>query len=259
MKIVTANGKRRLVLKAADLVRTGSGRTASKREEIPPIPSADNYFVHQVGDAWYISPKSNPNIRGRSAPSREVAEERLRATVEMDVGDWHKKYDYKIANQDLYDYDDDEQHVPDADVDAIADLNWPHDNDPVEGEEGNRIYAGDIVQRVVWDVERGDDIEPNELGMIGLAGDSRNVGGLHFGDADYWRERLNEDYGREGGDVINIIVAEGDRIMEDRQYATDPDTGEKAYSAILLTSRKVLRYGIDWVFSGEKFQEGNPV
>jgi hypothetical protein len=61
---------------------------------------------------------------------------------------------------------------------------------------------------------------------------------------------LEQDYGRNKNEarVIEIITQEGDMLVEDSQYCTDPDTGDKASSFVLLTKRIVLEYGKDWVF-----------
>ena len=132
----------------------------------------------------------------------------------------------------------------DPDIKAVADMNLPADDD-YQPSEGESIY------RVVWDMKKGQDIEVHDLGIVGLRGSGNGVYGIHVtSDPEYWKRRAGEDFGREveKSQVINIYCSEGDMYVEDEQYATDPDTGIKASSFILLTKRKVLKYGGDWDF-----------
>ena len=112
---------------------------------------------------------------------------------------------------------------------------------------------GETVGRVIWEAVPGE-LETNSLDAVGLSG-PKCVRALHWGDTDYWIERLALDYDRDPEDakVIIICISEADRLVEDVQYMTDPDTGEKAESGILLTARKVLQRGIDFVLEGENF------
>ena len=132
----------------------------------------------------------------------------------------------------------------DAEILAVAEMNSPADDDyqPSKGER---------LPRVVWDVQAGQDIKTHRLSNVGLRGDGQGVYGLHVsGDTDYWMDRMDKDFGRDPqtAKVIEIISNEGDMLVDDPQYATDPETGDKASSFVLLTKRNVLKYGRDWVF-----------
>lgn len=126
----------------------------------------------------------------------------------------------------------------------VAELNLPVEDNyqPIEGER---------IERVVWGIKKGNDIKTHDLGTLGLRGCGMGVYGIHVtSDPEYWIDRMYQDYGREKklARVIEIICINGDMYVEDEQYVTDPETGEKASSFILLTRRNVLKYGQDWVF-----------
>lgn len=132
----------------------------------------------------------------------------------------------------------------DNDIFVVAEMNLPAEDD-------YQPDGGERLERVVWGVKKGQNIETHELDYLGLKGKGRGVYGIHIsGDTDYWIDRLEQDYGRSRKEarIIEIIANEGDMLVEDPQYSTDPDTGIKASSYILLTKRKILRYGVDWVF-----------
>ena len=105
---------------------------------------------------------------------------------------------------------------------------------------------GDVWERVVWG-KIPDEIIPHRPSVVGLP-NGEGVYGLHVGDAYYWRSRLSKDYDRpkRSAKVIEIKLAQGDRLVDDPQYATDPDTGDKSPSYVLLTSRQILRKGVDF-------------
>jgi hypothetical protein len=132
----------------------------------------------------------------------------------------------------------------DPDIRAVADMNIPADEDyqPREGE---------AIERVVWGVKKGDDIKTYDLSGCGCEGYNRGVYGIHVtSDPEYWIRRLAADYGHDPrkARIIYIFTAKGDMYVEDPQYVTDPDTGYKSSSFVLLTKRKVLKYGTDWKF-----------
>lgn len=138
----------------------------------------------------------------------------------------------------------------DKDVDAIADQNLPVDGGVLT------IDAKTEFNRVVEGAKPGDTLETNSLGALGVEGKSSTVRGVHVtDDPEYWKRILEEDYGRTDQRVIKVRPAPGDRLIEDPQYAMDPEGGDKAHSAILLTKRKTLKYGVDWVFDDEQFQQ----
>ena len=115
------------------------------------------------------------------------------------------------------------------------------------------IEPGDTFSRVAFGVKQGQDITTHSF--------PGNVYGVWVsGDTDYWTDRLVKDYGVDARLAKNIKVraVEGDRLIEDFEYMTDPDTGDKADSAILITSRPTLKYGADWVFEDELFQDEMP-
>jgi len=111
------------------------------------------------------------------------------------------------------------------------------------------LKAGDMLTRVVWgDID--DVIYPPNTGVVGLSTYQNGaVAAMHVsGDTDYWINRLAEDYGRDPKDakIITIYAEEGDRLVDDPQYAADPETGIKADSAVLVTHRDELRRGVDF-------------
>jgi len=132
----------------------------------------------------------------------------------------------------------------DKDILSVAELNIPAEDD-------YQPSSGERLERVVWGIKKGQDISTYKLSNVGLKGDGRGVHGIHIsGDTDYWIDRLEQDYGRnkDEAQIIEIVANDGDMLVEDPQYSTDPDTGDKASSFILLTKRKILKYGRDWVF-----------
>lgn len=116
------------------------------------------------------------------------------------------------------------------------------------------IEAGDVFSRMEFGIRQGQDIQTYDMG--------KGVYGVWVsGDTDYWKDRLVKDYGADESEAKNIKIraAAGDKMIEDFAYMTDPDTGIKADSAILLTTRPVLKYGIDWVFEDVNFFDERPV
>jgi hypothetical protein len=126
--------------------------------------------------------------------------------------------------------------------------------DALDLDETTPIKAGEEVSRVIWGTV-GDVIELQTLDNLDIAQGERVVRGVHFGDTDFWTEKLAEDYGRdpESATIIDITVADGDRLLEDTNYSTPEEGGERAYSGVLATARTVLRRGIDFVVSGESY------
>jgi hypothetical protein len=129
-----------------------------------------------------------------------------------------------------------------------------HDLDLAEN--AGEVEAGEGIGRVVWE-DPGNTIETNEPSAVGLPG-SKDVRAIHVtSDEDYWIRRLAEDYGRDRKNAkrLTIRLAQGDILADDVQYMTDPDTGLKADSAILLTTRKTLRRGVDFVVGDEPWAD----
>ncbi len=114
----------------------------------------------------------------------------------------------------------------------------------------------EIVQRAVWNVKKGDELELAEPDDLSIDG-SKNLGVVHISsESDYWGQKLVDDYDREGEyKIIEIAPTAQDRIIEDIQYAIPDDSGVKKDSGILVTPRKKLIYGKDWVFKGEEFTD----
>ncbi|MBU2249172.1 MAG: hypothetical protein KKD77_20665, partial [Gammaproteobacteria bacterium] len=123
--------------------------------------------------------------------------------------------------------------------------------DVLLAEEGALPTLGQTGQRVVYG-EVQDKIPLNPALALGLP-ESKGIYAVHIGDVDYWRGRLEKDYGRDPQEstVIEIRITPEDMIAKDIQYMTDPETGEKADSGILLTTRKFLRRGVDFRVEGE--------
>jgi hypothetical protein len=119
------------------------------------------------------------------------------------------------------------------------------------------ITDGEQLPRVVWGAKKGQTLKTKSADRVGIKTPNKGVYGLHVGDPDYWKTRLAKDYDQDEGGAQNIIIRAnaGDRVVDDPQYATDPDTGEKSDSGVLLTARKELQYGKDWVFDGEEFTD----
>ena len=100
----------------------------------------------------------------------------------------------------------------DNDILSIAELNIPADDD-------YQPSPGEHLQRVVWDIKKGQDINTHKLSYIGLRGeDNKGIYGIHIsGDTDYWINRLEQDYDRDSREakIIEIIANEGDMLVED--------------------------------------------
>lgn len=106
--------------------------------------------------------------------------------------------------------------------------------------------TGNILSRVVW--EKTPMIEAHDLNTVSLK-DYPGVYALHVGDTEFWFYRLIHDYGNDSTAwEIAIKPARGDVLVEDVQYAIPDESGNKAYSAILLTTRRILRAGRDFTY-----------
>lgn len=114
--------------------------------------------------------------------------------------------------------------------------------------------AGDTFERAVWVKGFPDDFKMNSLEAVSIdpAG-TRGIYACHVGDPDYWIPRLAEDYERSPklAKVIRIRLKSGDAVVEDVQYAMDPEGGMKADSAIILSSRSKLRRYRDFLYEGQ--------
>lgn len=130
-----------------------------------------------------------------------------------------------------------------------------------EFEQPEWYSPGDNQTRVVWDLKAGDTIPLDKPSERGIEGDFDQLGAIHTGDTDYWTERLSEDYNRDASEakVILIRTDQDDVLIDDPQYAMDPEGGDKATANVLLTARKELKYGVDWVFDGEEFSKPEPL
>lgn len=128
-----------------------------------------------------------------------------------------------------------------------------------EPEWASHFSPGDeVLERVVWGVKIGQDIATNSLSAVDILGD-KSIRALHVtGDAGYWIDLLSDEYDRDKQEaqIIEIKTLPTDRVVDDVQYAIDPDGGMKADSAILLTTRQVLHYGDDWWFKGKPVKAG---
>lgn len=106
---------------------------------------------------------------------------------------------------------------------------------------------GNTLSRVVW--QKTPTLEAHELDVVSLA-KYPGVYALHVGDAEYWFYRLIHDYGNDSTAwEIDIKPARGDVLVEDVQYAIPDESGNKAPSAILLTTRRTLREGKDFTYA----------
>jgi hypothetical protein len=120
--------------------------------------------------------------------------------------------------------------------------------DQMHAEILNDDVSDTTFSRVIW--QNSNSVETNSLDVLGLAdssGQFPGVYGLHVGDVDFWFHKLIDDYGNEATAwEIEILPARGDVLVEDVQYAIPDDSGFKAESGILLTTRKILREGKDF-------------
>jgi hypothetical protein len=119
------------------------------------------------------------------------------------------------------------------------------DNAGVEIVDDDLSY--NTLTRVVW--EKTPTIETHQLDVVSLE-NYPGVYALHVGDADFWFYRLVHDYGNDWTAwEVEITPARGDVLVEDVQYAIPDESGNKGYSAILLTTRRVLREGKDFRYA----------
>jgi len=110
---------------------------------------------------------------------------------------------------------------------------------------------GDTVQRVVYG-KIGSRITPNTTGVLNIPGDP-DIGGLHVTrDVNFWKKQLNRDYNRpeKSAQIIHIKVAPGDIFLADHNFTRLPES-ERPSSAILVTSRKILKQGEDFYIEGK--------
>ena len=119
--------------------------------------------------------------------------------------------------------------------------------------------SGNTLSRVVW--ERTSTIETHELNVVSLD-DYPGVYAVHVGDPEFWFYRLIHDYANDHTAwVIEIKPARGDVLVEDVRYSIPDESGNKGYSAILLTTRSLLREGKDFTYGQElKYdQDSDPI
>ncbi|MFH1690409.1 MAG: hypothetical protein ABIE42_09260 [Candidatus Eisenbacteria bacterium] len=125
----------------------------------------------------------------------------------------------------------------------------------VEADEDEWLMVGERIPRVLFGA-LPNSLRTHHLALLGLTPFPHpHVFGLHVtSDPEYWIYRLSEDYDYTLDDarVIEIEVLPGDRLAYDVQYMTDPDSGEKASSSVLLTTRRVLRLGTDFFVSDDE-------
>ena len=114
------------------------------------------------------------------------------------------------------------------------------------------LEEGDVFTRVVWG-EIPDVIDPNSLDIVGMEQVGDDLRAIHVTDEpEFWSQKLQEDYGREGpGTVVEIEAMEGDILTDDPQYAIPEETGYMADSKVLITGRKIFRKGKDFIVKGE--------
>lgn len=113
--------------------------------------------------------------------------------------------------------------------------------------------TGNTLSRVVW--EKTPIIETNDLEALSLD-NHPGIYGLHVGDVEYWFHKLIDDYGNASTAwEIQITAARGDVLINDVQYAIPDESGDKADSAILLTTRRILREGKDFRYVRELVDE----
>jgi len=119
---------------------------------------------------------------------------------------------------------------------------------------------GDTWPRVVW--ERTATLQTHDLEQVGLAdhrGEYPSLRALHTGDPNFWFQRLVNDYGRDPHAwVAKIKLIEGDLITDDVQFQNADVHGNKASSHILITTRTVLREGVDFEYTEELTEEDLP-
>lgn len=108
-----------------------------------------------------------------------------------------------------------------------------------------KAEASERLYRVIW-TSPTQDIIPNTLDAVGLADSSKdfpNLRAVHItNDPEYWADKLTEDYERGGKyHIVEIEAIEGDAIADDPQYAIPDESGYKADSHILVTSREAFK------------------
>jgi hypothetical protein len=109
--------------------------------------------------------------------------------------------------------------------------------------------TGNTLSRVVW--EKTPRIEAHKLDVVSLK-NYPGVYAMHVGDADFWFHKLVDDYGNDTTAwEISIKPVRGDVLVEDVQYTIPDESGNKEYSAILLTTRRILREGRDFTYVRE--------
>jgi len=226
---------------------------AEVREEPAAEKWQDFYDVEAVGEKWYIHPKgmkAEHKGGGRPFESREVAEAHVEKNWQF-YREEGKREKLKADDEERRDAEEGRKEG------AGAPGKYLLKHEIVGAEDYNRnIFPEEVVSRVIWG-KVPNEMETNSTDAVSLPGDP-SVRALHVtSDSDYWIGRLAKDYGRpkRGAKVIHIRTAAEDIFAEDPQYMTDPDTGEKSDSAVLLTTRKTLRRGVDFILDGEEWDD----
>lgn len=107
--------------------------------------------------------------------------------------------------------------------------------------------AGDSADRVVWG-KISNEIKIPKVSSLDLP-EAEGIYAIHVtGDPEYWIDRLEKDYDRDSEEakIISIKLIDGDCLIDDHQYAFDPETSDKSSAYILLTTRAVLKKGLDF-------------
>ena len=134
-----------------------------------------------------------------------------------------------------------------------------------EALEGKLLDEGDIFSRLVIEDYHGGvskldcheldgskvDVMDHHFGNVQLP---VQLYGVHVtGDIEYWARRLSLDYDANAEEyaVVDIVAQQNDFLIEDFQYNTDPETGIKADSWILVTHRPQLFDGKDFTINEE--------
>lgn len=227
-----------------DVKRTANEAKQKAAKEAEPW-SGKFSTVNMPDGSWRIKDESAPNQnleRARPFKTEDAAVDSIRANWK----DWAAQNDKRAQEnaESVKKTQEQQRKLQNTPVGKFV-----TDNDVVVHERDSDSRTSE--QRVVFGPV-GATIETNATDAVGLP-TSDGVYAVHVGDADYWTDRLAKDYDRDARDAhtVEIKVGPNDVLVNDVQYLTDPETGDKADSGILLTTRKTLQRGVDFIVDGE--------
>lgn len=115
---------------------------------------------------------------------------------------------------------------------------------------------GDTFLRVIWG-KVPEAIDLNDLDVVSLEPVGDELRAIHVTEEPiFWAKKLEEDYSLSGRKTtIEVSTMGGDILTDDPQYALPEDSGYKADSHILVTGRRILRKGKDFIVQGKEWEE----